>query len=95
VVGVLTGLVDWIAGRPAGTAYNRAFVEEVRVARPPERNPRVEKFILICWVLIAVKHVAVIWAVHRYHMPFHQLLVNAPTWLFGVLATWFYYRRPE
>lgn len=91
---MLTGLVDWIAGRPTRTAYNRAFVEEVRTGGPHERNPRVECFILICWVLIAVKHVAVIWAVQHYRMPFHQLLVNAPTWVFGVLATWFYYRRP-
>ena len=32
-----------------------------------------KKFILVCWLLIVVKHVAVIWAVHHYAVPFHQL----------------------
>lgn len=91
---MLTGLVDWISGRPAtGGGYDRAFMEEVQVRRPRERDPRVEKFICICWLLIAVKHVLVIWAVQHYAMPFHQLLVNAPTWVFGVIATAVYYRR--
>jgi hypothetical protein len=66
-------------------------VEEVHVSRPESRDPRVERFILICWGLIAVKHVAVIWAVWHYHVPFHQLWVNAPTWLLGVVATLVYY----
>jgi hypothetical protein len=48
---------------------------------------------LICWLLIAVKHVAVIWAVHHYHVPFSQLWVNAPTWMLGVAATLVYYLR--
>jgi len=62
------------------------------------RDPRVERLILICWILIAIKHVAVIWAVHRYAVPFHQLWVNFPTWMLGVLATGLYYwrtRRPK
>jgi hypothetical protein len=66
-------------------------VEEVYVSKPEPRDPRVERFILICWGLIAVKHVAVIWAVWHYHVPFHQLWVNAPTWLLGVVATLLYY----
>ncbi|MDP2138440.1 MAG: hypothetical protein Q8J74_11380 [Candidatus Didemnitutus sp.] len=69
-------------------------IATVEVQRAPEpRNPRVERFILICWVLIAIKHGLVIWAMHHYRMPFHQLPVNAPTWLFGVLATAAYYGR--
>ncbi len=71
-------------------------IAAVGVQHPPEpRNPRVERFILICWMLIAIKHVLVIWVVHHYHMPFHQLLVNAPTWLFGVLATGAYFGPPR
>lgn len=92
---MFTGLLQWIAGRPAGGTYDHAWVEAVRVKPVRERNPRVERFILICWLLIAVKHVLVIWVVHHYRMPFHQLLVNAPTWIFGVIATAVYYRRPE
>ncbi len=77
--------------RRAPAEYNRAFVVEVR--QPVPRNPRLEKIILICWGLIAVKHVAVIWAVHHYAVPFHQLWINAPTFLLGLLATLAYYLR--
>lgn len=76
------------ASMPAGPV-----VEEVHVRASEPRDPRVERFILICWALIAVKHVAVIWAVWHYHVPFHQLWVNGPTWLLGVVATLAYYLR--
>lgn len=72
---------------------DRAFVQSVQAKRPVPRNPRAEKIILLCWALIAVKHVLVIWAVHHYAMPFHQLWVNFPTFLLGVVATWAYYAR--
>jgi len=71
--------------------YDRAFVAEVNVRRPVPRNPRLEKLILLCWGLIALKHIAVIWAVHHYAVPFHQLWINAPTFLLGLLATLVYY----
>jgi hypothetical protein len=73
--------------------YEHAFVEEVSVSRPVPPDPRVVRLIFICWVLIAVKHVLVIWAVHHYRVPFHQLWVNAPTWAAGVAATLAYYWR--
>jgi hypothetical protein len=79
--------------RRAAAAYDLAFVESVEVRRPVPRNPKVERFILICWSLIAVKHVAVIWAVHHYPIPFSQLWINFPTWLLGLVATLAYYRR--
>jgi len=72
---------------------DHAFIEEVRVRQPVPANPRAEKIILICWGLIAVKHVLVIWAVHHYAVPFHQLWVNFPTFLLGLVATWAYYAR--
>lgn len=81
--------------RRAPGGIDRAFISEVHVKRPNPRNPRVEKVILICWLLIAVKHIAVIWAVHHYHVPFHQLWVNVPTFMLGLLATLVYYRSPE
>lgn len=92
---MLTGLTQWIARRPATSgAYAGAFVQDLRIepARG-KRDPRLMRFILICWTLIAVKHVAVIWAVHHYHMPFHQLIVNFPTWLIGTVATALYLQR--
>mgnify|MGYP001164624906 CR=1 FL=1 len=93
---MFTGLVQWITGRNAttvGGAYDHAFVQDVRVQQRPKPDPKVVRFIFICWVLIAVKHALVIWAVWHYRMPFHQLIVNFPTWLFGVIATTAYYRR--
>lgn len=91
---MLTGLLHWIADRPARAPYDEAFVAEVRPPAPP-RDPRLVRFILVCWILIAVKHVAVIWLVQQYRMPFHQLIVNFPTWLIGAVATALYLRRTE
>ena len=71
--------------------YERAFVREVNERQSGKPDPRVERLILICWVLIAIKHIAVLWAVPHYHIPFHQLWVNAPTWLLAVAATAVYY----
>jgi hypothetical protein len=69
------------------------FVAEVNVSKPVPANPRVERLILICWILIAIKHVAVIWLVHHYPIPVHQLWINFPTFLLGLMATWAYYAR--
>ena len=81
--------------RRSPDGIDRAFISEVHVSRPVPRDPKVEKIILICWVLIAVKHVAVIWAVQHYHVPFHQLWVNVPTFMLGLLATVVYYKTPQ
>jgi hypothetical protein len=77
--------------RRAPADYDRAFVAEVNVRSHVPRNPRVEKLILLCWGLIALKHLAVIWAVHHYAVPFNPLWINAPTFLLGLLATLVYY----
>lgn len=87
---MFANLLQWIARR-APDAPDYAFVKEVNANRPVPRDPRAERFILICWGLIAVKHVAVIWAVHHYAVPFHQLWINAPTFLLGLIATLAYY----
>lgn len=86
-------LLALLTGRPTPEAERLAFVEEVRVHHPERRNPRVERLILWCWVLIAVKHVLIIWACRRYPVPFHPLWVNFPTWLLGVIATGIYFWR--
>ena len=89
---MFANLLKFFAGRdPDG--FDQAFIEEVRVRRPVPASPRAEKIILVCWGLIAVKHVLVIWAVRHYAVPFHQLWVNFPTFLLGLVATWAYYTR--
>ena len=91
---MFANLFQLITGRPASPDIERhAFVQEVRVKREEVRDPKVERFILTCWILIAVKHVIIIWACRHYPVPFHQLWINAPTWLLGVLATGIYYGR--
>ena len=92
---MFANLVQLITGRPPTPEIGRhAFVEEVSVeGERPVRNPQVVRLIGVCWVLIAVKHAAIIWLVWRYRIPIHQLWINFPTWLLGVLATGVYYGR--
>jgi len=91
---VFANFVQLVTGRaPAPEIGRHAFIEEVRAPETAWRNPRVLRLIAVCWVLIAVKHVAVIWLVWHYHIPFHQLWINFPTWMLGALATGVYYGR--
>jgi len=90
---MFANLARLITGQPPPDLDRLAFVEEVRVSRRVPRNPGVERLILLCWVLIAVKHVLIIWVCRHYPVPFHQLWVNLPTWLLGALATGIYYAR--
>jgi hypothetical protein len=82
-----------LISRRTAEVYEYAFVKEVHAVRGIPADPKVEKLILACWGLIALKHIAVIWAVHRYAVPFHQLWINFPTFLLGVIATAAYYWR--
>ena len=90
---MFANLVQLITGRAVPDIDRGAFVEEVRVERRERRSPKVERMILACWILIAVKHVLIIWACRHYPVPFHQLWVNFPTWLLGALATGLYFGR--
>jgi hypothetical protein len=91
---MFANLVQLIAGRPpAPETVDFAFVTEVTVHHRPQRAPAVERLILGCWLLIAVKHVLILWACARYPVPFHQLWINFPTWLLGALATGIYFGR--
>ena len=91
---MFANLFQLITGRPPHPEVDRhAFVREVHVERRMPRNARVERTILVCWILITVKHVLIIWACRYYPVPFHQLWVNFPTWLLGALATGLYFAR--
>ncbi len=81
------------SGQTVPVDYERGFVEEVQVVRRLPPNPRMLRFLLICWVAIAIKHVAVIYACLHWPVPFHQLWINAPTFALGLLATGVYWRR--
>jgi len=82
-----------LARRPVSGPNHDPFVTRVIVRERDARHPRVERLIFACWVLIAVKHVAIIWACQHYPVPFHQLWINFPTWLLGALATGIYLWR--
>lgn len=90
---MFSNLLHVRSGRSVSAPSTQEFVQEIAVADRETRNPRVERLILVCWLLIALKHVAVIWAVAHYPVPFHALWVNFPTWLLGVLATGIYFWR--
>ncbi len=90
---MLPNLVRLFTGRPSPEVDRLAFVVEVKVDGRVPRNPKFERLILVCWLLIAVKHVLIIWACQNYPVPFHQLWVNIPTWLLGALATGIYFWR--
>jgi hypothetical protein len=79
--------------RTPAPVYDQGFVQEIHVEHSRPRNPRLLRFIFVCWVLIAIKHVVIIYACHRWPVPFHQLWINAPTFALGLLATVSYWRR--
>ena len=64
------------------------LTEEERLSR---HRRRIETLIFFCWGLIVLKCFVVVWAVHRYAMPFSPLWVIAPTVGFAFLATSLYY----
>jgi hypothetical protein len=90
---MIPNLLRLLARRPPAE-YHRGFVEEIRlVEHLPRRNARVEKLLLTCWLLIAVKCALVVWLVGKYHMKFDPLWVNAPTVMCGLLCTGVYFWR--
>lgn len=82
-----------LISRPPLPGSEPHFIVEVSPRPKPARDPRTERFIMICWILIAIKHVAIIYACHHWPVPFHQLWLNAPTFALGLLATGVYYGR--
>jgi hypothetical protein len=88
---MLNSLFRLLSGRPP-SGYDRGFVEEVHVSRPAQRSRRVERLLLIGWVLIAVKSWVIIWAVREFHVPVDPQWVIVPTVIFGIVCTVVYFR---
>jgi membrane protein YdbS with pleckstrin-like domain len=82
-----------LVSRRRSRNYEHEFIREVRVATKPRRSRRLERLIVIGWVLIAVKSVAVVWAVDHYHVPFNPFWVIGPTVAFAALCTAVYFLR--
>ena len=90
---MFANLIRLITRRAPPPDYAQGFVREVNISSHPVRLPRVERLILICWILILIKSVVVLWACAHYHTPFNALWVIAPTLLFAGLCTAVYYWR--
>ncbi|HXN34758.1 MAG TPA: hypothetical protein VN877_01210 [Opitutaceae bacterium] len=89
---MLADFIRLINRRPPGD-YERGFVRKVSVRHRVPRNRRVERLIALCWVLILVKSVAVVWLFGHYHVPVNPLWVIAPTVVFAALCTVVYMLR--
>ena len=91
-----------LAGRRPAPADELAFVIDVTgtardVPAPPRertaRDPRVERRMLVCWGLIALKSAAVFWLFDRYHVPVNPWWIVGPTLFFAALSTLLYLVR--
>ena len=51
------------------------------------RRRHVRNVIFVCWAVILVKSVAVVWVVGHYHLPFNPMWVIGPTVTFAALAS--------
>ncbi len=90
---MFANLIQLITRRAPPDTYDLAFVKEVSLRVKSRRSPRVERFILICWGLIAVKCWLVTWLIAKYQVPIDPLWVVAPTVAFALLCTAIYFWR--
>jgi hypothetical protein len=85
---MFANLLQLITRRSPSSAYDHAFVKEVRVDPPREvRSRRAERWIAAGWVLIGAKCAALWWLIRAYEVPIHPLWLVGPTIVFGLLAT--------
>ncbi len=59
----------------------------------PLRNARVDHWLIIGWIAIGLKCVAVWWICRHYQVPVHPLWVIVPTVLMAALGTMIYLRK--
>ena len=89
---MFANLLQLITRRPPPD-YERSFVQEVRIKQRSPRNPRIERLIFVCWLLILVKSFVVIWLVDKYHMKFNADWIIVPTVIAGLVCTAAYFWR--
>ena len=87
---MFANLLQLITGHPPDD-FERAFVRDVRVRCRLPRDPRTEKLLLACWVLILAKSFLMIWLVDRYHVPINANWVIVPTVAFALVCTAAYF----
>lgn len=73
--------------------YDYAFVREVTLQTREPRSRRLERWLTVSWVLIALKSALIWWAFRRYHVPISAAWIVAPTIAMGAYCTWIYLRR--
>jgi len=74
--------------------YDLAFVKDVRAPAPGEaRSRRLERLLVVCWILIGLKSWAVWWLIRRYHVPIDPWWINGPTIGAGLVCTLIYLLR--
>jgi hypothetical protein len=89
---MLADFVRLINRRPP-VDYERGFVRGVSVSTRSPRNRKVERVIVICWGIILLKCLGVVWLFSHYHVPVSSLWVIAPTVIFAALCTVLYLLR--
>jgi hypothetical protein len=90
---MIPNLLQLITRKPPAD-FAPGFVEEVRlVDHARKRNPRVEKLMLCCWLLIALKCWLMVWLIGKYNIKFDALWVNGPTVAFALMCTAVYFWR--
>lgn len=83
-----------LLSRSSASAPAPLFVEEVRLSETlVPRDRRLERLLLIGWIVISLKCAGVVWLVDHYQMPFSAWWVTGPTLVFGGLCTALYYLR--
>jgi hypothetical protein len=80
--------------QPDPRDLDQGFFHETRVDHPREpRSRRVERVLVIGWILVLAKCLFVAWAVKHHPVPFHAAWLIGPTLAFAALCTLVYWRR--
>jgi hypothetical protein len=91
---MFANLLQLLSGQsPSRTEYDHAFVREVTVKVREPRNRRLERWLIVGWILIAAKSALMFWVVDRYRVPLNAWWINGPTVMLALLCTYVYARR--
>ena len=82
-----------LLGRTPDSDYEQAFVKDIAVREKLPRDPRTERIIVWCWVLIGFKSALIWWACKHHAVPMHPLWIIAPTLVFALLCTAIYFSK--